>query len=266
MKSFDYHKPSSVAEAAKLLADGDAMALAGGMTLLPTMKQRLNSPRAVVDLAAAEALRGIRMHERKGLVIGAMATHAEVAASDVVRDNIPALAKLADGIGDVQVRNRGTAGGSIANNDPAADYPAALLALGGSVHTNKREINADDFFCGLFSTALEEGEVILHLHLPLPQKAAYQKFAQPASLYALVGVFVAKTSAGVRVAYTGCGGEGVFRAPPVEEALTANFSPDAVPEVPQAELQNLMSDMHGSAAYRASLMQTLTRRAVAACV
>ncbi|MGI9337867.1 MAG: FAD binding domain-containing protein [Gammaproteobacteria bacterium] len=265
MKSFDYHKPSSVADAAKLLADGDAMALAGGMTLLPTMKQRLNSPRAVVDLSAIEALRGIRMHETKGLVVGAMATHAEVAASVLVRDNIPALAKLAGGIGDAQVRNCGTAGGSVANNDPAADYPAALLALGGSVHTNKREINADDFFCGLFATALEEDEIIAHLHLPVPQKAAYQKFAQPASLYALVGVFVAQTSGGVRVAYTGAGNGGVFRAPPVEDALKANFSPDAVPEVPQAEVQNLMSDMHGSAEYRASLMHTLTKRAVASC-
>ena len=159
MKSFDYHKPSSVSEAAKLLSQDDAIALAGGMTLLPTMKQRLNSPRAVVDLAGIEELRGIRIHDTKGLVIGAMTTHSEVAASDLVCKQIPALAQLAGNIGDAQVRNRGTAGGSLANNDPAADYPAAFLALGGSVHTNKREINADDFFAGLFSTTLEAGEV-----------------------------------------------------------------------------------------------------------
>ena len=265
MKSFDYHKPSSVSEAAKLLSQDDAIALAGGMTLLPTMKQRLNSPRAVVDLAGIEELRGIRIHDTKGLVIGAMTTHSEVAASDLVCKQIPALAQLAGNIGDAQVRNRGTAGGSLANNDPAADYPAAFLALGGSVHTNKREINADDFFAGLFSTTLEAGEVILHLHLPIPQKAAYQKFPQPASLYALVGVFVAQTANGVRVAYTGAGNDGVFRAPPLEEALTKNFSPDAVLQVPDTEVQNLMSDIHGSAAYRASLMHTLARRAVASC-
>lgn len=263
MKSFEYHLAASVDEAARLLSGGDAVALAGGMTLLPTMKQRLNNPRAVVDLSGLEELRGIRMHETKGLVIGAMMTHAEVAGNALVQESIPALAILASGIGDAQVRNCGTIGGSIANNDPAADYPAALLALGGSVHTNKREINADDFFCGLFATALEEGEVILHFHLPVPAKAAYQKFAQPASLYALTGVFVAKHSGGVRVAYTGCGIDGVFRAPPVEDALNANFAPDAVPEVAAEEVGNLMTDMHGSAEYRASLMRTLTQRAVA---
>ena len=262
MKTFDYHKPSSVDEASKLLAQGDAMALAGGMTIIPTMKQRLNSPRAVVDLSAIGELRVIEMHKTKGLVIGAMATHAEVAAHDLVREKIPALAKLANGIGDAQVRNRGTCGGSIANNDPAADYPAALLALGGDVHTNKREIKADDYFQGLFTTALEEGEVIRHLHLHVPEAAAYEKFPQPASLYALVGVFVAKTKDGARVAVTGAGADGVFRLKEYEAALTKNFSPDAIPA---AAPKGLLSDLHGSPEYRASLITTLTKRAVASC-
>ena len=264
MKTFDYHKPSSVDEASKLLAQGDAMALAGGMTIIPTMKQRLNSPRAVVDLSAIGELRVIEMHKTKGLVIGAMATHAEVAAHDLVREKIPALAKLANGIGDAQVRNRGTCGGSIANNDPAADYPAALLALGGDVHTNKREIKADDYFQGMFTTALEEGkgEVIRHLHLHVPETAAYKKFAQPASLYALAGVFVAKTQDGVRVAVTGAGSDGVFRIKEFEDALTKKFSPESVPA---ASPKGLLSDLHGSPEYRASLITTLTKRAVSSC-
>ncbi len=260
MKTFEYHKPSSLDDAAKLLAQADAVALAGGMTLLPVMKQRLNSPSVVVDLAALEDLRGIRENESKGVVLGAMTTHAEVAGDALVREKLPALAELAAGIGDAQVRNRGTVGGSLANNDPAADYPAALLALNGSVHTNKREIAADDFFAGLFATALEEGEIIRHLHFPIPEKAGYKKFPQPASLYALVGVFAAKTNGGVRVAVTGAGSEGVFRVPELEEALGKDFSPESVPEkLSDGVEEKLLNDIHGSPQYRAALITALLR-------
>lgn len=258
MNDFQYHKPASADEAARLLGGG-AKALAGGMTLLPTIKNGLAAPDALADLCAAPEFRGIRAEDK--LVFGAMTTHAEAADSAVVRDAIPALAKLAGGIGDPQVRNRGTVGGSLANNDPAADYPAGLLGLGGVVRTNKREIAADAFFTGLFSTALEENEVILDVHFAIPEKAAYIKFPQPASRYALVGVFVAKTKDGARVAITGAGADGVFRAKSLEDALNKNFSAAALDGV-QIDSGDLLSDLHGSAEYRAALIPVLAKRAL----
>lgn len=261
MNEFEYHKPASADEAVKLISGG-AQALAGGMTLLPVIKQGLAAPTALADLSGVGELAGIRTDKKRGLIIGAMTTHADVASSDVVQKNIPALARLAGGIGDPQVRNRGTVGGSLANNDPAADYPAGLLGLGGSVHTNKRgEISADDYFTGMFSTALDEGELILHLHFDIPEAAAYVKFAQPASRYALVGVLVAKTKDGVRVAVTGAGENGVFRAKNMEDALNKNFSAGSLDGVGQ-DSAGLLSDLHGSAEYRAHLIPVLVRRAL----
>ena len=264
MKTFAYHKPSSLSEAAKLLKSGEARALAGGHTLLPSMKQRLDAPSALVDLSGVKELGGEKIREEKGaLVIGSLARHAEVAASGIVQKAIPALAKLASGIGDAQVRNRGTLGGSVANNDPAADYPAALLALGATVKTDQREIEAEKFFTGLFSTALKSGEIIVSVSFPVPEKAGYAKFPQPASLYALTGVFAAKTKSGVRVAVTGAGAEGVFRAQELERALEKDFSPSALEGVKESA-KGLNGDIHGSAEYRASLMVTMAKRAVAA--
>jgi len=239
----------------------DGKIIAGGQTLLPTLRQRLAQPSDLVDLGAIADLKGIKA-EGDGLTIGAMTTHAEVASSAIVQGTIPALAHLAAHIGDRQVRARGTIGGSLANNDPAADYPAAALGLGATIRTNKREIKADDYFQGMFSTALEDGEIITAIHFPKPEKAGYEKFVQPASRFALVGVFVAKTKGGVRVAVTGAGQEGVFRAKEVEAAL-ANFSADAAKgaKVPAG---NMNSDLHGSAEYRAHLISVLAGRAVAA--
>lgn len=261
MYQFEYHRPKTIDEAVRLLADNEeGKVLAGGMTLLPTMKQRLASPSDLVDLGALDELRGIQRQGDK-LVIGAMTTHAEVAASADVADAIPALAYLAGHIGDAQVRNRGTLGGSIANNDPAADYPAALMALGATVHTNRREMVADDFFTGMFETALEETELVTKVTFPTPERAAYQKFAHPASRYALVGVFVAKHADGVRVAVTGAG-PGVFRVPEMESRLSTNFSPDAIEGV-TVDADELNSDIHASNEYRAHLVGVLAKRAVA---
>jgi carbon-monoxide dehydrogenase medium subunit len=259
MHNFSYQRPASLAEAAKLLS-GEAKLLAGGMTLLPTLKQRLAQPSALVDLAAVAELKGIKA-EGGGLTIGAMTTHAEVAHSAEVKRTIPALAVLAEGIGDPQVRNRGTIGGSISNADPAADYPAGLVGLGATVITNKRKIAADDFFKGLFETALGDGEIVTAVSFPKPEKAGYSKFPNPASRYAMVGVMVAKTSGGVRVAVTGAG-PSVFRVPEMEKALAGNFSPDAVKSIKVAS-GNLNSDMHGSAEYRANLVSVMAARAVA---
>ena len=211
MYAFEYHRPHTLSGALADLEKQDAKALAGGMTLLPTMKQRLAAPSALVELKDVPELSGLA-REGDTLVVGAMTRHVDVARSPVVQAAIPALATLAGGIGDPHVRNRGTIGGSLANNDPAADYPAAVLALGATVVTSKRRIAADDYFTGLFETALEPGELITSVIFPIPQKAAYMKFANPASRYALVGVFVAKTAGGVRVAVTGAGEHGVFRA------------------------------------------------------
>lgn len=262
MYRFDYHRAASVAEAAdRLKAAEDGTLMAGGQTLIPTLKQRLAAPTDVIDLTGIADIVGVAV-EGGQVTVGAMTTHAEVAASHEVRSAIPALAALADGIGDPQVRNRGTLGGSIANNDPAADYPAALLGLGAVVITNAREITADDFFTGMFETALDDGEIVTAVRFPVPRAAAYVKFPNPASRYAIVGVFVARTGDGVRVAVTGAG-PGVFRVPEMEAALAANFSADAVAGIAVAP-DDLNADLHASADYRASLVTTMAKRAVAA--
>ena len=262
MYAFDYHRPQSLSDAVAGVANPDAKALAGGMTLLPTMKQRLASPAALIDLNKVPELSGIA-REGDNLVIGAMTRHADVARSDVAQAAIPALAKLAGGIGDPHVRNRGTIGGSIANNDPSADYPAAALALGATIVTNKRRIGAQDYFTGLFETALEPGELITQVSFPIPQTAAYMKFPNPASRYALVGVFVAKTAGAVRVAVTGAGANGVFRVDAFEAALNANFSAAALDGV-SVPASGLNSDLHADADYRAHLIGVMAKRAVAA--
>lgn len=260
MYAFNFERPSSVADAARQAAAGGTKLLAGGQTLLASMKLRLANPEKLVDLGGIAELAGIR-REGSTLVIGAMTRHADVAASAEVRSAIPALADLASGIGDKQVRAMGTIGGSVANNDPAADYPAAVLALGATVHTNKRKIAADDFFQGLFTTALEEGEIITAIGFPAARRAAYMKFKQPASRFALIGVFAAQTDAGVRVAVTG-GGNGVFRHQGLEQALSKSFKPEAAALVP-IDAATLSSDLHASAAYRANLVSVMAQRAVA---
>ena len=262
MYPFTYHKPDSLSAAAGLAAQAEnAKLLAGGMTLLPTMKQRLASPHNLIDLGQVSDLRGIVVSGDQ-VTIGAMTRHYEVAHSKDVQKAIPALAELAGMIGDPDVRNRGTIGGSLANNDPAADYPAAALALGATIITNKREIKADDYFTGLFETALEEGEIVTHVRFPIPAKAAYEKFRNPASRYAIVGVFVASSAAGVRVAVTGAGSEGVFRVPAMEAALKADFSAKALEPV-SVSADGLNSDIHADADYRAHLIKVMARRAVA---
>jgi carbon-monoxide dehydrogenase medium subunit len=262
MYDFTYHRPSSVdAAIAALTGAEDGKIVAGGMTLLPTMKQRLASPSDLIDLAAIADLKGLS--EAGGaLVIGAMTTHATVAADATVKARIPALAQLAEGIGDAQVRNRGTIGGSVANADPAADYPAAVLGLGATVRTNRREIAGDAFFTGLFETALEPEELILSISFPVPTKAAYVKFANPASRYAIVGVFVAQTANGVRVAVTGAG-PNAFRVPEMEQALAGNFSAEALNGIAVAA-DDLNGDIHASAEYRAHLVSVMAKRAVRA--
>jgi aerobic carbon-monoxide dehydrogenase medium subunit len=262
MYAFEYHRPQTLSGALADLTKADAKALAGGMTLLPTMKQRLASPATLIDLKSVPELTGIA-REGDNLVIGAMSRHADVAGNPTVKAAIPALAKLAGGIGDPHVRNMGTIGGSIANNDPSADYPAAALALGATIVTNKRRILAQDFFTGLFETAIESGELITQVSFPIPQKAAYMKFPNPASRYALVGVFVARTAGGVRVAVTGAGSNGVFRANAIEAALGANFSPAALEGV-SVPASGLNSDLHADADYRAHLIGVMAKRAVAA--
>ncbi len=262
MYEFAYSKPTSLADAvAVLTADGDAKALAGGQTFIPVLKQRLNHPSKVVDLAKL-GLSGITV-SGSTVTIGAMTTHAAVAASAEVQAAIPALAALAGGIGDNQVRNRGTIGGSLANNDPSACYPSAVLALGATIKTNKREIAADAYFQGMFSTALEPGELITAVTFVAPERAAYIKFKNPASRYAMVGVFVAKGPKGVRVAVTGAGQGGVFRHTAAETALAANWAPAALDGV-SISADGLNGDIHASAEYRAHLVGVITRRAVAA--
>ncbi len=261
MYAFAYQRPTTVRQVQSALGKHeDAKILAGGQTLLPTMKQRLASPSAVIDLGHVAGLSGI---EKKGrnIVIGAMTRHADVASSDLVREAIPSLAALAGGIGDPAVRNRGTIGGSVANNDPSADYPAALLALGATIVTNKRKIAADDFFQGMFTTALEDGEIITKVSFPVPAKAAYVKFPNPASRYAMVGVFVSKKGSDVKVAVTGASNEGVFRAAGLEAALKAKFNPKSVDGV-AVDGSNFISDIHGTSDYRANLVSVMTKRAV----
>lgn len=262
MQAFDYRRPGTVNEAdLALKAAPGAKLLAGGQTLIPTLRLRLATPETIIDLSHVASLRGIARKDG-GIAIGAMTTHAMVAASGDVKDALPGLAKLAGGIGDPQVRHRGTIGGSIANNDPAADYPAAVLALGATLNTSKRSIPADDFFQGLFSTALEENEILTEIAFPIPQSFAYAKFDQPASRFALVGVAVARTAGGVRVAVTGAGEAGVFRWTAAEKALAANFAPSALDNV-TLDPSNVLSDVHGSADYRAHLVGVMARRAVA---
>jgi len=264
MQPFAYLQPASLPEAIGLLKDNpEVRPLAGGMTLLPTIKQRLAAPEALIDLSGLPGL-GAIAQEGSNLVIGAMARHGVVATSPLVRALLPALSGLAGGIGDPAVRNRGTIGGSLANNDPAADYPAAVLGLGATVVTSEREIAADDYFLGLFETALRPGEVVTAVRFPLPAVAGYAKFKAPASRYALVGVFVAKMPAGIRVAVTGAG-PGVFRVPAMEAALTARFEPDAVAGI-KIDADGLNSDMHAEASYRAHLVTVMAKRAVVAAL
>jgi aerobic carbon-monoxide dehydrogenase medium subunit len=261
MYDFAYQKPSSLADAVKALsADADAKALAGGMTLIPVLKQRLNKPSLLVDLAKV-GLTGISV-SGNAVVIAGMTTHGTVAKSAEVKGKIPSLAELASVIGDDAVRHRGTIGGSLANNDPAADYPAAALALGATIKTDRRSINADDFFQGMFTTALEQGELITSVEFPAPEKGAYEKFRNPASRYAIVGVYVAKTAGGVRVAVTGASQGGVYRHTAMEQALSANFSPDAIANIVTPS-DGLNGDIHASAEYRAHLVGVMAKRAVA---
>lgn len=261
MYSFHYVKARSLQHAGELLAaNADAKLLAGGMTLIPTLKARLARASHVIDVSGLAELTGIDAGG-EGLVVGAGVRHHEVAASEVVRKAIPALAELAGVIGDPQVRNRGTIGGSVANNDPAADYPAAVLGLGATVVTSKREIAADDFFQGMFATALEENEIIVRLVFPIPGRAAYSKFPHPASGYAMAGVFVAKTANGVRVAVTGAG-PGVFRWKEAEAALAGNMSPAALEKL-AVDAEGLNEDFHATREYRANLVWVMAKRAVA---
>jgi carbon-monoxide dehydrogenase medium subunit len=262
MHDFTYHRPTSLADAAKALGGAsEAKIIAGGMTLVPTMKQRLASPSDLIDLAGIAELKGIKL-EGSTVTVGAMTTHAEVADSADVKKAIPALAALAEGIGDPQVRHRGTIGGSISNNDPAADYPAAILGLDATIVTNKRKIKADDFFKGMFETALAGDEIVTSVSFPKPEKAGYAKFPNPASRYAMVGVMVAKTAGGVRVAVTGAG-PSVFRQKDMEKALSGSFSADALKGV-TVDSNGLNSDIHGAADYRAHLVGVMAGRAVAA--
>ena len=259
MYTFDYQRPANAAAAAAAL-QGDARYLAGGQSLVQAMKLRLSSSERLVDLGGIAELKGIRL-EGGAVVIGAMSTHASVAASAEVRKTIPALAELAGGIGDPMVRNMGTLGGSIANADPAADYPAGVLGLAATIKTNQRSIAADDFFKGLYETALKPGELITAVSFPAAQRAAYVKYKQPASRFALVGVFVAQTAGGVRVAVTGAASS-VFRCKPLEDALARSFTPEAAAAV-KIDAGELSSDLHASAAYRANLISVMTQRAVA---
>ncbi len=265
MYSFTFHRPETLKQAVNLLSKNEeAKLLAGGHTLLPTMKLRLAGPPQLIDLSRIEGLSGIVLAGRS-ITIGAMTRHVDVHTSPVVQEHAPVLAKLAGMIGDPAVRHMGTIGGSVANNDPTADYPAACLALGATIITNKRRIKADDFFTGMFSTALEPTEIITKVSFPLPKKAAYQKFRNQASRYALVGVFVAKRGSENRVAVTGAGANGVFRVTAFEEALKKRFSPKSL-EGLTVPATGLNSDIHGSAEYRAHLIGVLARRAVAEAI
>ena len=262
MYTFDYQRPANAAAAVAAL-QGDARYLAGGQSLVQAMKLRLSSSERLVDLGGAADLKGIKV-DGANVVIGAMTTHSAVARSAEVQKAIPALAELAGGIGDQMVRNMGTLGGSIANADPAADYPAAVVGLGATVNTNKRAIAADAFFTGLYETALQPGELITSVSFPIPQKAAYVKYKQPASRFALVGVFVSQGAGGVRVAVTGAKSS-VFRAAPLEDALKASFTAAAAKAV-KMPATDINSDLHASAAYRAAMISVMASRAVAAAL
>ncbi len=261
MYNFDFVKPSTVDEAVAALADEDAQALGGGQTLIPTLKQRLAMPSKLVSLKGIEGLDKIFVDRGGNLVIGAAATHAQVAATT----DYPALASLAARIGDPAVRNRGTIGGSLANNDPSACYPAGALGSGATIVTNGRSIEADDFFEGLFETALEEGEIITEVRFPIPEKACYMKFIQPASRFPLTAVFVAKFADGVRVAVTGASNDGVFRWSDAEAALNTTFDAGSISEL-SVDADDMISDIHGSSEYRAHLVKVMTARAVKAAL
>jgi carbon-monoxide dehydrogenase medium subunit len=261
MQNFEFVKPSTVADAVKALAAEGAQALSGGQTLTPTMKQRLATPEVLVSLTGIAEMKGVKVNGGT-LWVGAATPHAQVAAETALV--FPGLASLAGGIGDPAVRNRGTIGGSIANNDPAACYPAAVLGTGATVVTNKRRIAADDYFTGMFSTALDDGEIVTAVEFPIPRRSAYAKFDQPASRFALTGVFVAQAADGsVRVAVTGASNNGVFRWKAAEAALAANFSASALAGLP-VDATDMITDLHGTAAYRANLVKVMTGRAVAA--
>ena len=262
MHEFTYHQPASLEDVQKLLANcEDPKIVAGGMTLLPTMKMRLAAPSDLIDISGVDAMSGIEM-QGDAIRVGAMTLHAEVNGSSLVQSEIPALAALAGEIGDPQVRNRGTIGGSLSNSDPAADYPAAVLGLGATVKTDRREIAADDYFVAMFETAMEVDEVLVSVAFPKPKRAAYAKFPNPASRYAVAGVMVAETAGGVRVAVTGAG-PCAFRLPEFEQALESDFSAAAL-EGLTVSSDNLNDDMHASADYRAHLVAVMARRAVQA--
>jgi carbon-monoxide dehydrogenase medium subunit len=259
--SFNYVKANSLREVGDFLkANPDARPLAGGMTLIPTLKARLAQPSHLVDISGLQELRGVEVKDGK-LVIGAATRHYDVTNSPLVKDSIPALAYLAHRIGDPQVRNCGTIGGSVANNDPAADYPAAVLALNATIVTDRREIPADDYFQGMFATALEPGEIIVRVSFPVPKRAAYEKFAHPASGYAMTGSFVAETAGRIRVAITGAG-PGVFRWSEAESALAKSLTPDVIAALTMPA-DDLNEDIHGTREYRANLVKVMTKRAVA---
>ncbi|OIQ33626.1 MAG: carbon monoxide dehydrogenase [Alphaproteobacteria bacterium MedPE-SWcel] len=263
MYEFEFTRPASVAEAVAALNAEEAQALGGGQTLIPTLKQRLAMPTTLVSLSGVAEMQGIGLQDDGQLVIGGATTHAEVASGAV--GTYPALAALAGQIGDPAVRNRGTLGGSLANNDPAACYPAAALGSGATIVTNTREIPADEYFQGMFTTALEEGEIVVSVKFPVPEAANYQKFVQPASRFAMVGVFAARFADGVRVAVTGASEEGVFRWTDAEAALASSFTPDAISAL-SVDPDGMIGDIHGTKAYRAHLVNVMTRRAVAAAV
>ncbi|HEY0438935.1 MAG TPA: xanthine dehydrogenase family protein subunit M [Xanthobacteraceae bacterium] len=264
MYAFNYHQPKTLQEATALLADSEAKLLAGGHSLVPVMKLRLASPGTIIDLSKIGGLAGVEVKGGK-VTIGAMTRHKDVAGDKALLAAMPALAGVPDSIGDPHVRNRGTIGGSIANNDPNADYPASCMALGATIVTTKRRIGADDFFVGMFETALEPDEIITQIEFPVVKASGYEKFKHPASGFALVGVFVAKHADGVRVGVTGAGANGVFRVPAFEEALTKNFSPDALKGLSIPE-EGLNSDIHAGAEYRAHLVGVMARRATAKAV
>lgn len=265
MTPFKFHRAATLAEASKgFKASSEARYLAGGQTLLPVMKQRLASPSDLISLAGVTGLSGIQSAPTL-ITIGAMTRHRDVAISPDILRLIPALSEMAGGIGDPHVRNRGTMGGSVANNDPAADYPCAVLGLGATVKTDRRSIAADDFFQGLFTTALQDGEIVTSFEFPVPECAGYVKFPHPASRFCLVGVLVSKGAQGVRVAVTGAGQEGVFRVPAMEEALSRRFAKEALTDL-KVPADGLLGDIHASPEYRAHLIGVLARRAVAKAI
>lgn len=262
MYDFDYKRPASTAEAIEAYkASDDCLFLAGGQTMIPVFKQRLAMPELVVDLGAISELVGIESKQNNAIIsVGAMTTHAAVAASDTIKNTIPALAVLAESIGDPHIRNRGTIGGATANNDPASDYPAGILGLGATIVTDRREIAADDFFLGIFETALEEGELIIRFDIPVPEKAGYLKFENPASGYAIVGVMASTGPAGTRLAVTGAG-PGVFRVEAMEQALSQSFTAAAIDDI-SVPAEGLNNDAHATAAYRAHLIGVIASRAI----